>query len=227
MGFFAEFEDEVVMERYRHIRRVSFELNETLVRRIPKQALRDCAKQLGMLSGKTLVFQNPNEAALLFDYCLYSYRPGGKSIMELHLTQSRPEPESDEMALLRSMMMSRFSLFSIEEVFKGIGVVLVDRLRQEKLFLLDVGMGNSGVRDLPLAGRIIPIGDLYMSTGVLLPILGKLLDAMDPILERLEQSNPHGGTLLSTPGKEAAFAAQVIRAAVRTGALNNVASHEM
>ena len=227
MGFFAGFEDDVVLDQYRHLRQISLELNQTLVRRLPKQALRECAKKLGLLSGKTFVFGSSHEMDLLADYCLYSYRPGGNSIMELHLKQSPPPPKSDEMALLLSMMRSRYSLFSIEEVVKGIGVVLKDRLQHEKLFLMDIGLGNSAVLDLPLAGRIMPLGNLYMSTGVLVPILGKLLDLMEPILDRLFESGTQEGKLLATPGKEAAFAAQVIRAAIKAGGMDNVQSPEI
>jgi hypothetical protein len=222
VGFFAQFEDAVVLEHYRNLRRLGRELNQTLIQRLPKKAVMECAKKLGLVRGKILVFQNENEMATLFDHCLYSYRPGGKSVIELHLEQSPPPPDSHEMALLLAMQASYYSLFSIEEVIEGKGLVVVDGLRQAKLFILDIGLGNSAAKGMLLAGRIMPIGELYMSTGALIPLQGELVDTLQSIMERLFRSREPGRKLLATPGQEAAFAAQVIRAAIKGGALEYV-----
>ena len=66
-------QETVDLDRYRHLRSLGRELNQLLVRQIPKATLLTCAKKLGLSRGDTLVLDSEDELSVLMDYCLLSF----------------------------------------------------------------------------------------------------------------------------------------------------------
>ena len=78
-------DQEGLVERYKQLRSVSRKLNLTLIKQLPKVAVPECGKKLGIFKAGTLTLNNDDEIAILYDYCLHHYRRGGKNTIERYL----------------------------------------------------------------------------------------------------------------------------------------------
>src|SRR5580698_683308 len=104
------------LPRYQQLRQLAVKLNTRLVERLPKDALDEGGKQLGILKGKTLVLDTEDEIAVLMDYCLYNVRRQGMNTIERYLAEAPPPPDSDEMVILKGMQQARYTLFVVEAI---------------------------------------------------------------------------------------------------------------
>lgn len=224
MNLIPLFKDDELLNRYRRLREVGRNLNNHLVTLVPKAALLECGKKLGLVQGKTLVLDNEEELSILFDYCLYNYRHGGKNIIERYLETSPTLATEDEMILLKGKLDSYYSLFSVEEVHQGRGATLRDILRNKTLLLMDLGIGKSAVPGLLFAGRVVPLADFHMTTGTFIPVSDKRLveKAIMPIVNKFLRHNKPTDDSIFSPGQEAALAAQIIRVLLRAGSLDKM-----
>jgi hypothetical protein len=163
-------EREELVARYKRFRAVSRRLSKGLVRAIPKTTLRECARKLGILQGGVLVFDTEHETAVLADYCIHSHRVGGKTVLEWHLASSPPPPGSDEMLVLQAMRKSRYSIFVVTRVDRGLGMELEDAFAGDTLFLIDLGLSQTAFQNCGFATRLVPLPGFWMTTGSALPI---------------------------------------------------------
>lgn len=214
--------DDELIETYKRLRNVQKALNEQFLRQIPKKQLLECAKKLGLAKGKVMVFDSPDEIPVLVDFCQYNSRMGGKNAIELYVQRTPPLPESDEMQVLQAMLDSHFSVFMVEKVYVGRGVLL-SSFGQEEVFLMDLGLSDTAVSGMSMAGRVLPFPNFYMSAGALLPLYEEPVNkAVLPILEKWLLHYPDMGRTKLSPRLSASFSAEVIRVALRAGALKSV-----
>jgi hypothetical protein len=220
MAFFSE--DSETLGMYTRLRQVLKKLNSELMQSLSRSSILESAKKLGLAEGNVLVFDNPEETSVLFDYCLYCSRMGGKTVSERYIERTPPLPQSDEMVVLRAMIDSFYSVFQVGQVYKGRGVSLYDFFRKNDVFLVDIGLSDTAVSDMPFAGGILPFADFHISAGALLPLFEKpVIEAVAPIMEKWRLHHPDMDRGKLSPGLEGSFSAQLIRAALRTGALEN------
>lgn len=132
-----------IISRYQRLRTAGRDLNNKLVKRLSKDALYEGGRKLGILRGGALVFDTEDETSVLMDYCLYDVRRNGRNAIEQYLIDSLPDPESDEMTCLRAMQQAIYSLFVVESVERGLGVIVRDLLSQEVLLVVDMGFGST------------------------------------------------------------------------------------
>ena len=202
-----------VMEEYKHCRRIGFEMNQELVAKLPKKALDECGKKLGILKGKTL-YLDESEIDVFTDYCFYHFRINKANILERELAITSFDKDSIEFNVLQSMAMAYFSVFFIKQIFEDKGVLVVDLLYQKELFVIDIGFAKSAIKGLILAGHLVPFKDFYITSGAMLPIPVELLqnDTIPSILSKFidEDSDDY----LSN-AKETSFATQVLRSVLR------------
>lgn len=216
-------EDDELLRTYKRIRAVQQAMNADLTSRLPKNVILESAKRLGLTRGKVLIFNSVHESSVLFDYCLYSVRTGGKTAVEWYAAKTPPPPDSDEMTVLRAMLDSYFFIFVVRRVYKGRGVLLYNFRKDEELLLIDIGFGESAVPDMVFAGRILPFRDFHMSAGAFLPLYDEpVSNAVMPVVDRWLQDHPEWGRTKLSPGLEANVSAQIIRAALKAGAMDAV-----
>jgi hypothetical protein len=211
-----------LVDRYKHYRKVGRDLNMALAKQLPKTAVPECGKKLGLFKAGTLILNNDDEIAILYDYCLYHYRRAGKNTIERYMEQSPPSPESDEAALLQAMLKSWHSVFRVEDIKPHQGAILRDLLTDSLLNLMDIGLSETGVPGILLTGRILPFADFHMSSGTLIPVPDAAFeDRITPIIQKfVRDKTPDSGPLFS-PAQDASFTAQVIRAALHAGGEDN------
>ncbi|MBI2934138.1 MAG: hypothetical protein HYY29_01070, partial [Chloroflexi bacterium] len=147
---------------------------------------------MGILKKDTLVFQSESEMSVLMDYCIYDYRWDGSNVIEKYLGSTTWEPGSDERILLEAMRQARYSVFAVEKVEKGVGVLTHDLLRGDSGFIMDVALSETATDDIALACRIIsPGGGTFsMGTGAGIPASG---DILMRIAKRMEEKIPTFG----------------------------------
>src|SRR5437868_6983491 len=159
-----------LLARYKQLRQVGLQLNNRLVATLTKSALNERGKKLGMLKKNTLVLDSEDEIAVLMDYCLHDIRQQGANAIERYLAESPPAADSDEMVLLQALRQARFTILVLEAAEPGFGVQVRDLLRDEVLFLIDVGFSRTAPPGLMLAARIMAPQGIWQTTGAALPL---------------------------------------------------------
>jgi hypothetical protein len=144
-------------------------LHANIARLASKDAIKTCAKRLGMLSRQggrqSIVFDHELEAEIFQDYLIYMYRPRGFSLVQQMHNRKRYQSGSDEQMLLEGMVQARFSAFWIKEVVPAGGFVALDVIRGEYFFILDQAVARQNVEGMFSAFRIFPFRGAWMHTG--------------------------------------------------------------
>ena len=159
-----------IISRYKHLRAVGRNLNHKLVKRLSRDVLYEGGKRLGILENGTLVFNSEDESSVLMDYCIYDVRRKGRNAIDQYLIDSAPVPQSDEMACLRAMQQAIYSLFVVESVIGGFGVIVRDLLSNETILVVDMGLGSTAQPGLVFASRLLFHDGFVITGGAALPI---------------------------------------------------------
>ena len=218
---------------YIRLRQALRQLASALMKQFPKGLLAECAEQLGLsvtTRGRqrpVLVFDDAYEMSVLIDYALYHARPKGRSVIERALAESPPAVDSDEATLFQAMRDVRYGLFAIEELEPGVGVQLLDLLRDESVFLVDIEFSRTASPGLVLAGNIVSPAGVTMTTGAMLPVDDGLLDDLMAQLRQRFGATTAAQFRALPPDEHAALAALVIRACLASGAAARVVAKDV
>ena len=158
------------LSEYLRLRKAAIRLNNRVVDSIPAETMIECADALGFLEGKAIVFETEDEQSILMDYAVYYPGRGGRNAVAKFLEKSPPPAGSDERILLGAMSRAYYSLFEVLEIERGVGMEVVDLLRDEPGFLADVGLSSTGRSGMTLASRVLPMESYLMTGGASIPI---------------------------------------------------------
>ncbi|BBL72712.1 hypothetical protein [Methylogaea oryzae] len=220
--------DDGRLDSYKRMRRAGRDLNMALAKRLPKDAVPEFGKKLGLFKAGTLILNNDDEIAVLYDYCLYHYRRGNKNVIERFLEQSPPAADSLDMTLLQAMLQSRFSAFRIVSITPRQGAVLLDLVRGDTLELVDLGIAETGTVGTILVGRLLPLPDFHMSTGTLIPLSeGEFAGSIVPIIEKFLPAGEDGRRPAMSATQEASYVGRVVKETLRAGGMENVFYSDM
>jgi len=161
---------EHIISFYKRLRAVGQNLGSTLMSRLSKDVLDEGGRKLGILCDGMLVFETEDETSVLADYCIYDVRRNGRNAIEQYLIDCPPDPESDEMTYLRAMQRASYSLFVVESVEHGLGVIVRDLRSANVLFVVDMGLGLSAQPGLSLASRLLHGDEFSWTGGAALPL---------------------------------------------------------
>ncbi len=185
--------------------------------------MEECGRKLGLFRKGTFVFDSEDEMSILMDYCLFFPAADGQNLVERYLANSPPPAGSIEMDVLREMLSSYYSLFQITEVERGVGVEVVDLLRRETGFLVDVGLGNTAEKQFMLASRIISTERFLTTNGAALPVDAPTVRRILADLQQLGLDPTEFDFKRITPSQEAELAASMIRTCRSSGMISAVA----
>jgi SEC-C motif len=211
-----------LLARYKHLRQVGLELNTRLAKSLSRDALDEGGKKLGILKGKVLTLDTEDEIAVLMDYCIHDVRQHRINAVERYLNQSSSAPDSDEWILLQALRQARYSLVIVESAEPGVGVHIRDLLRDEPLFLVDVGFSRTASVGMVLAARIMAPEGIWMTTGAVLPVGMLSLAQRTRFLDDLRDSFAGVDFDNLSPEKAGDWAATVIRTCLRQGAAEHI-----
>jgi hypothetical protein len=203
------------IEYYQRVREVGIEVNQKLIEELPKSALKECGKKLGIWKGNTLVLGSEDELSIFFDYCLHQFRINKTSVIERHLTMSPPDSGSIELEVLQSLVKSHYSVFLVKEVFENKGALIVDLLYLKELFIIDIGISKTASVGVAFSGHLFPLKQFYMGSGAFLQIpIQSLLENVE-LTSILEKFHDEDSDAFLSKNREANFAAQIIRTVFR------------
>ena len=219
---------------YQRLREASRALHNRLIKDLPKQVLTAGAERLGLLSSgpgrrgeDVLLLEDEYEISVLMDYCLYHGRWDGATVIDRALAASPPTAGSDELSLLQAMQQARFSVFAVEDAVPGVGVQVRDLLRDEPLFLVDIGFSHTADPGLVLAGNIISPPAFSMTTGAMLPADRTILeDLVEQLSERFRTTTVGQFRQLSRED-QSELAGVVISACLAGGAASYVEARDV
>lgn len=212
-----------LLPRYKHLRQVGLQLNTRLVNTLSQSAMSEGGRKLGILEDDVLLLDTEDEIAVLMDYCIHDVRRHGINAIEAFLRSSPPPAESDEWVLLQALRASYFSLFAVKSIEPGVGVHVQDLLRDEELFLVDVGLGQSAPIGMVLAARVMAPEGIGMTTGAALA-LGVLNRAQRArFLEGLKETFRGMDFRNLAPEEASDLAGTVIRSCLAQGAAEGIA----
>jgi hypothetical protein len=211
------------LPRYKQLREAGLRLNNKLVKTLSRSVMGEGGRKLGILEGNELMLDTEDEMAVLMDYCVHDVRRYGLNAVERYLQSSPPPADSDEWVLLQALRVSRFSLFAIESIEKGVGVQVRDLLRDETLFLTDVSLGSSAWLGMVLASRLMAPEGITMTSGAALPADTLAESEYAEFVEELQET--FGGVDFRNMAPEEAndLTATVLRTCLAEGAAERIA----
>ena len=211
------------LTRYKELRKRCCELNVILAQRLPRTAVPECGKKLGLVKSGTLILNNDDEIAVVYDYCIHHFRRGGRNEVARYLEDSTAEPHPADTELLQAMRSAWFSLFSVEEISPHRGVKVCDLVSGQQVDVLDSALGDTAAPGTIVAGRLLPLPGFAMSTGVLIPIPEHVVqNQIDPVIRTFFRNPAKESGSPLAPAQEAAFAARILRIALHASGEDNV-----
>jgi hypothetical protein len=217
-----------LIEQYQRLRQKQRALHNDLITRLPEGLLVECAERLGLVSGvqangrPLLAFDDEHEMSVLMDYCIYLGRRDGQTVIDRMLAESPPPDGTDELVLLQAMQQATYSMFMVEEVIPDVGVSVRDALHNERLLLVDLGLGQSAPPGYVFAGNIVSPAGISMTTGAMLPVeLEALREIQATVGDQLD-AIPDRDFAATDPDLQAELATVVIRACLANGASSRV-----
>ena len=214
-----------ILPIYQQLRQAGRSLNHKLVETLSKETLKEGGRRLGILKDGILVFGSVDESAVLMDFCIYNVYRDGRNAVQRYLETSPPPAGSDEATILSAMQNAYYTILQVTGVERGIGVTVLDTLRDDVNFLADVGLSSSVPKGVLVAGRVLRFEGFLTTGGASLPITGASGNRVADVLERWGKRMTNLSRL--TPDQEADLSASVIRACLETGASSHIEYSEL
>jgi hypothetical protein len=168
-----------ILNRYRRLREISNEHHLGVLEITANTALMDWASRLGMeTNGRTMIECTTNEMILVEDAATYLPRPGRSSPLDRFARSARFAAGSDEAIVLEAMRNARFSFWRVERRHETAGLVLLDMLRGEEIWLIDETMEKVARPGFEMAGRLLKPEGFAMNARIVVPIVPELLTEM-------------------------------------------------
>lgn len=155
---------------YKQLRRAGIQLNNRLTATLDKSILHEGGKKLGLLKRNVLELETQDEIAVLMDFCLHDIRRNGVTAIERYMNEASHSQSGDEWILLHAWQEAHYALEVVESIEPGVGVHVRDLLRDEPIFLVDVGFSSSARSGLVLATRVVAPEGITMTGGAALPL---------------------------------------------------------
>ncbi len=208
-----------VLRRYRELRAISAAHQSAALARLSGAALREHAKQLGMLVGTTIVADSEEEMTLVFDLAMHSARPGRSRAIDRYARAAALPAGSIEAQVLEAKRRARFSLWRVERRHDVAGLVVTDLIGKRETWLIDEGLTLSAEPGMAFASRLFWPAEFAMSCGAIVPVEAEVIDeflAGSAVAALLRVG-------IDRLPDDPRFAAALYRAAIDAGAMRRVA----
>lgn len=156
-----------LVKKYRAYRRVARELTSKALEAVPPEALMKSGKLLGIVRGKTFIFESESESNAQMDFLLTEVVSRGKAALEIYRDAVGARNQT-EREILDAFAASYTSLFRVESVSRPeCSFTLLDCLLPGRsVKIIDVGLSTTAVPGLLMFTRIVPFQDFAMSSGM-------------------------------------------------------------
>jgi hypothetical protein len=151
---------------YRHLRAISTELHDQILKRVSTDAILRQGRRLGIASGRTWVLEDEHEIDYAYDLAVHTAAPGKARAVDRYAQTTKFALGSDEDRVLEAMCKAEFTLICVERRDKIAGLVVTDLCRNRKLWLIDEGLERSARRGEMIATRLFAPAEFSMTCGV-------------------------------------------------------------
>ncbi len=211
-----------ILDHYRRLRAISTQHHSAALGHLSRHAIMEQAKRLGLAHGQVLLDATEEEMTLAFDLAVHTARPGRTRTIDRYAKAARLPPNSEEAHTLQAIRNARFSIWRLECRHEAAGIMVTDLLHERETWLVDEGLTSSGKPGLAFASRLFWPATFAMTCGVAVPLNPALIeDVMLDGLAWLRHSDP------DQLADDSRFAAEVYRAAIGVGIMDQVAYREI
>ncbi|HET6159001.1 MAG TPA: hypothetical protein VFE34_11690 [Dongiaceae bacterium] len=205
-----------VLAGYRHLREIGKQHHSNVLGFLPRDAVLQQARRLGLATGRTILVDSPDELTLAFDLAIYT-APAGRSRAVDRYARSTLFPQgSDEAVMLAAMCGARFAILAVQRQHPVAGLLVTDVFRQTDLWLLDEGLEQSLAEGAMFATRYYTPADFVMTAGIGIPIDLDFLEAAILTVPQLQHR-----TLVEALG-DRRFAEAIYKAAIAEAVMEGV-----
>jgi hypothetical protein len=207
------------VHRYQQLRQFGRRLNSVLTKTIPREAMQEMGRALGIMQKNTLILDTMDVSSVLMDSCLFDWIKGGKNLVEKYVEAHPPTPGTDEHLLLRAYCRAKYRLLLPRAISPGAVTYWLDAISGESIALMDIHLSRTMAHGLGglLATRTAPLGGYWITTGAPLPVGDRKTGEM--LLETIRRGNLFEDT---TSAGEHKLATAIIRACLDSGAAEHV-----
>lgn len=185
---------EQILQRYRQLRAVGVHLHHGAMRYVGRRAILEHAQRLGLAFGETLVMDDDEEMAMVFDLALYTAKDGRSRAIDRYAKAISVGADTNDALMLDAMRRARFSLWRIERRHDATGFIVMDVLRavrnrvngpivtsaEFETWLVDEAFEKFGLEGLSFAARLCEPEDFAMTSGVVVPVEAGLIAGVPP-----------------------------------------------
>jgi len=194
---------------------LGMDLNQRIIKTLPRQAFAEVGEAVGIRHNDILEFDTEDMTSVLMDCCLYDWFENGKNVVQRYSEAHPAKPATDQGYLMQAYLQAKYRVLVMQFAVPGAGLHCRDVLNNEELFLMDLGLSQTAKdANAAFATRTIPLGEYWMTSGAGLPITSKktLLHALSRIESEKSKS-------LEAPGSVALW---VVRVCLSAGAAGHV-----
>jgi len=153
------------IDRYRQLREAQKALNVAITKTLSRRAIEETAKKLGLWRQGRPAVGDQLELEMLNDSAIYDYAISGVSAVARYAARPELRLEGDEKRMLRAMKDAYPTVLVVLETTPELGAKVHDVLRDQELFLTDLGIANTGEADAFVVARLMHVDGLVMTAG--------------------------------------------------------------
>lgn len=214
---------EQVLARYRQLREMSLQLHHRILDCIAGDAFMNQARRLGLVQGKkTLVLDDMNELNYVNDLVIYTAPAGRSRAIDRYARSAGLAAGSDEALVLEAMRVARFTILVVERRHEAAGLIAIDLIRGNQVWLVDMGLEASMPKGAMIATRLFAPERFSMTAGVLAPFDLELIEDLSAELPRRL-----GELQLTELIDDRRFAETIYRVALANGVMDRLAYQEL
>ena len=158
------------LRRYKRLRQIGMDLMGTVVKSLPKELIRQAARDLRLLDKKgVIVCDTEDELSFIMDRAIHDIPWPEERFIEIYHHGEAAKLSLDQQARLKAHIEPVFSLYEVLKMSRGRGIWLVDLFRAQEFFLMDTGLGTTAEEGYLLATRVIHSEGIYFTSGVSTP----------------------------------------------------------
>jgi hypothetical protein len=208
--------DEIV-RRYRHVREISKQISDGLLKLVPRSAIMRQARKLDLTFGRTLMLDSMDQMAFLFDLAIYTAPPDRTRAIDRYARTARFEPGSDEARVFEAMRNARFTACMVKRRHEIAGLIMGDVLRRTEFWLVDEGLERTVADGDTLVMRVFAPDAFSVTCGVAMPVdFGIMTSVFYEVVPRL---NHH---TIEQICQDRRFAETIYRTAMAYGVMDEI-----
>jgi hypothetical protein len=211
-----------VLARYRQLREISKRHHHEILKHISHDTILHQARRLGLARGRTVILDDMEEMDFVFDLAIHTAPPGRSRAIDRYARSARLAAPSDEALVLEAMRAARFSILVIERRHEAAGLVATDLIRQDTVWLVDLGLESSMPDGATIATRLYTPDRFAMTAGVNVPFDFAMVEDL-----RAELPPRLGKGGLTALIDDRRFAEVVYRVALADGIMDRIAFQDL